>query len=118
MYAQGYRRDLSMTPAICNAAPPKSTKSRNSNSLVQIQIKPKSDWKSQFEFVLRDTEKSEFRDLVNFGEVALSVEAVIPGRAGETLQKVRSAVWILYTGHSCLNICLFCLYQMYTWSCR
>ena len=92
MYAHGYRRDLSMTAATCNATPPKFTKSRNSNSLVQIQIKPKSDWKSQFEFVPRDTEKSEFRDLLNFGEVAFSVETVIPGRTGETLQKVGSAI--------------------------
>jgi len=55
------------------ATPPKSTESRNSNSSVQIQIKPKS----QFEFVLRDTEKPEFLDLVDFKGVAISVETVI-----------------------------------------
>jgi len=52
-----------MTVSTENASTPKSTKSRNSNSLVQTQNKPKS----QFEFVLRDTEKLEFLDLVDFG---------------------------------------------------
>jgi len=33
--------------------------------------------KSQFEFVPRDTEKSEFVDLVDFGDVAFSVESII-----------------------------------------
>ena len=46
----------SMIDSIENATPPKSTKSRNSNSSVQIQIKPKS----QVEFLLRDTETSEY----------------------------------------------------------
>jgi len=55
------------------ATPPKSTKSRNSNSSVKIQIKPKS----HCEFVPRDTEKSEFLDLVDVGGVATSVETVI-----------------------------------------
>ena len=39
-----------------NAAPPKSTKSRDSNSSVENQIKKKL----QFGFVPRDTEESEF----------------------------------------------------------
>jgi len=52
---------------------PETTKSRNFKCMVRIQIKPKS----QFEFVLRDTEESEFLDLVDFGDVALSVESVI-----------------------------------------
>jgi len=47
------------------ATPPKSTKSRNSNSSVRNQIKPKF----QFEFGPRDTEKFEPYDLVDFGEV-------------------------------------------------
>jgi hypothetical protein len=64
---------MSVTVFTDNATPPKSTKSRNSNSSVQIQI----EQKSQFEFVLRDTEKSEFVDLADFGGVALSVESVI-----------------------------------------
>jgi len=51
-----------------------STKSRHSNSSVQIQMKPQS----QFEFVPRDTEKSEFLDLVDSGGVAILVETVIP----------------------------------------
>jgi len=45
----------------------------NSNSPVQIQIRPRS----QFEFVPRDSEKSEFLDWVVFGDVAFSVESVI-----------------------------------------
>jgi len=49
---------------------PKSTKSRNSNFSVQIQIKPKS----QFEFVPQDTEKSEFLNLADFGGVTISVK--------------------------------------------
>jgi len=57
-----------------NATSPKSTKLNNSNSLVQNQTKPKS----QFQFVPRDTEESEFLDLVDFGDVAFSVETVIP----------------------------------------
>jgi len=57
--------------------PPESTKSRNSNFSLQIQIESKS----QVEFVPRDTEESEFLDLVDFGGVAFSVETfVITGR--------------------------------------
>jgi len=55
-----------MTVSTENATPPKSTKSRNSKSSVQIQIKSQS----QFEFVPRDTEESEFLDLVDFGAAA------------------------------------------------
>jgi len=59
-----------------NATPPKSTKSRNSNSSVQIQIKPKSRlFKS--EFVLRDIKKSEFLGLMDCGDAAFLVETVI-----------------------------------------
>ena len=47
-----------ITESTENTTPPKSTKSRNPNSWVHIQIKPKS----QFEFVPRDAEKSEFLD--------------------------------------------------------
>jgi len=63
----------SMTVSTENATTLKSTKSRNSNSSVPIQIKPKS----QFEFVPQDTEKSEFLDLVDFGCVAILVEKII-----------------------------------------
>jgi len=42
--------------------PQKCSKSMNSKFSVQIQI--------QFVFVLRDTEKSELFDLVDFGDVA------------------------------------------------
>ena len=45
----------------------------NPNSLVQIQIEPKSE----FEFVLRDTEEFEFLNLVDFGDVAFPIETVI-----------------------------------------
>jgi len=54
---------LSMTLSSENATTPKSPKSKNSNSSVQIQIKPKS----QFECSPRDTVRSEFVDLVDFG---------------------------------------------------
>jgi len=53
--------------------PPNQPNPQNSNSLVQSQIKPNS----QVEFVARDTEKSEFLDLVNFGGGAIVVETVI-----------------------------------------
>jgi len=62
-----------MTDSTANATPPKSTKSRNLNSSVQIQIKPKF----HFEFVPRDTGKSEFVDLMDCGGVAISVETVM-----------------------------------------
>jgi len=65
-----------MTDSTEIATPSISTKSRKSNSSVQIQIKPKSP----FEFVLRDTENSEFLDLVNFEKVAVSVESVVHKR--------------------------------------
>jgi len=45
-----------MTDSTENAAPLKFTKSRISNFTIQIQLKPKS----QFEFVPRDAEESEF----------------------------------------------------------
>jgi len=62
-----------MTDSTENATPPKSTKSRNSDSSVQIQIQPKF----HFQVVPRDDEESEFLDLVDFGEVAFSEETVV-----------------------------------------
>ena len=62
-----------MTVCTKNAASLKSSKSENSNSSVQIQIEPKSE----FEFVAQDTEEFEFLDLVDFGDVAFSVETVL-----------------------------------------
>jgi len=62
-----------LTVSIERATPSKSSQSINSNFLVQILIQPKA----QFECVTRDTEKSEFLDLVDFGNVAVSVETVI-----------------------------------------
>jgi len=62
-----------MTVSTENTTPPKSTKSKNSNSLVHIQINSKFE----IEFAPRDTEKSEFLDLVDFGGAAFSVETGI-----------------------------------------
>jgi len=62
-----------MTVSTKNATPPKSTKPRSSNPSVQIQIKSEFE----FELVPRDTEESEFLDLVDFGDAAFSVESVI-----------------------------------------
>jgi len=59
-----------MTVPTENATSPKSTKSRDSNSLVQIQIQ--SD--SQFEFASRDPEKLEFVDLVGVGVQQLQLK--------------------------------------------
>jgi len=47
-----------MTDSTEMATPPKFTRLTNSHSMVQIEIKPKS----QLTFVLRDTVKSEFLD--------------------------------------------------------
>ena len=73
---------LSMTDFTTNATPSQSNTIRklNSNSLLQIQIKPKS----QFEFIPRDTKKSEFLDLVGFGDEAFSVETVIHSKPNQT----------------------------------
>jgi len=62
-----------MSDSAVNTTSPKFTKSRNSNSPLHIQIKSKF----QFEFVPRDTEKSESLDLVDSGGVGISVENVI-----------------------------------------
>jgi len=59
-----------------NTPPPKSTKSINPNSPVQIQIKPES----QFEFVSQDTDKSgcvDWVDLRGVACVAVGVTTVI-----------------------------------------
>jgi len=52
-----------MTDSTENATLPKSTKSKNSNSSVQIPITSISP----FQFVPRDTEESELLDSVDFG---------------------------------------------------
>jgi len=67
------KRDACMTDSTENATPPKSARSRTSNSSVRIQIRPKS----QLEFVLRDTEESEYLDLVDFKGIAFTVESAI-----------------------------------------
>jgi len=61
-----------MTDSTENATPPKSSKSRNSTSSVQIQIKPKS----QLEIVPRDTEEPEFLNSVDFRDLTFSVQTV------------------------------------------
>jgi len=61
-----------------NTTPPKPTESRNPNSTVHIQIKPKS----HFEFVPQDTEESKFLDLADFRGAAFSVENVIEWYSG------------------------------------
>ena len=59
------KRVLHMTVSIENATPQptESTKSRNSYFLVRIQIKPKT----HFEFVPRDTKKSDFLGFADLG---------------------------------------------------
>jgi len=59
-----------MTDSTVNATPPKSTKSKHSDSSVQIQPCPKSE----FEFVPPDTKESEFLGLVDFRDAAFLVE--------------------------------------------
>jgi len=70
-----FRKQL-MTLSTENAAPPKSTTSRNSNSLVQIKSK------FQFELVPHGPEKSEFLDLVDFWGAAFSMKTGIGSRSG------------------------------------
>jgi len=65
--------EVRMTVFTENATPQKSSKSRNLDSFVLMQIEPNS----QFEFVLRDTEESGFLDLVEFWDVEFSVESVM-----------------------------------------
>jgi len=55
------------------ATPPKFTKSRNSNHSVHIQITAKF----QFEFITQNTKECEFLDLVDFQDVAFSVDSVM-----------------------------------------
>jgi len=62
-----------MTDCTENAAPPKSTKSRNPNFSIPLQVKPTS----QYECVPRDTEESEVLDMEDFGDVTFLVETVI-----------------------------------------
>jgi len=61
-----------MTDSTENVTLPKCIKSRNQNSSVQIQIRPKSPFKS----VPRDFEESEFLDLVDLGDVAFAVQTI------------------------------------------
>jgi hypothetical protein len=87
-----YRDTRCTTDFSENATFWKSTKSRNSNSSVQIQMKPKF----QFEFVLRNTMKSEFLDLVEFGNVDFSVEIFI-----SVYESCPAYEWV--TSHVCIS---------------
>ena len=62
-----------MTHSTANATPPKSSKLRESNSVANNS----NDTKFESEFVPRDSKESEFLNLVDFGEVVISVETVI-----------------------------------------
>jgi len=68
-----FKEPCCMTVSTENATFSKSTKSRNSNSLVQNQIKSNS----QFEFVPCDKKECKCLNLVDFEGVTLSVESVI-----------------------------------------
>jgi len=80
-----------MTDSTQNPTAPKSTKYRNSNFTVQNQIKAETE----SGFVPRDTEISEFLDVVDFGGVALSEESVI---------QTPSSLW--YPAHTHVSTCL------------
>jgi len=73
MHVGECRWESQSTYSTGRASPPNSTKSRNSNSSVQIQINPRS----RFESVPRNTKKSVFLNLVDFGGVPISVKTVI-----------------------------------------
>ena len=80
-----------------NATPPKHIKSRISPPSVTTQMKPKS----QFEYVSRDTEESDFLGLVDFGGVVFSAETV---RGHIYVRPQQSAVhWSQHQGRA-----LFC----------
>jgi len=64
--------DMTDSNSTENATPPKPTTSRYLNASVPIQMKPKF----QFECAPRGNEESEFFDLVDFGEVAFSLETI------------------------------------------
>ena len=73
MHVGECRWESQSTYSTGRASPPNSTKSRNSNSSVQIQINPRS----RFESVPRNTKKSVFLNLVDFGGAPISVKTVI-----------------------------------------
>ena len=62
---------------VFNPYTPKSTKSRNSNSSVQLRFFSSF----LFVFVPGEPEKSKFLDLVDFGDVTFSVETVVEEEA-------------------------------------
>jgi len=62
-----HHRFFAMTVSTKYVAPPKSSKSRNPNSSVQIQIGSKS----QFEVAPRDTEEFEFVGSADFVGIAI-----------------------------------------------
>jgi len=68
-----FLRRFLMADSAQDATPPKSSKSRSSNSPGQIQVTAKSQIRS----VPRCTKKIGFFDLVNFRQVAFEVETVL-----------------------------------------
>ena len=102
--AYGWMSHATMTVPTKIATPPKSTKSRNSNSSVQIQTDPKSE--DQF-VVMQDSEEFWFFDLVDFRGVAIPGETVIFGASPQhfLLQKKtligwqRPIAYLIFTGY-------------------
>jgi len=71
----------------------------------------KSNWtKSQFEFVPQDTEKSEFANLVDFGDVSFSVETVIYTRTKFARFSIYYIQWLSQLA-SVVNLSKFNIYD-------
>ena len=92
-----------------NATPTQSTKSNDSNYLVQTQIQPKS----QFEFVPRDIKESEVLDLADFVDTIFSVE----WKLSYVLLRLRSEVLYCVSVLAVENIFLLCLLRKHTNAC-
>jgi hypothetical protein len=88
-----------MTDSSENATPLKSTKSINSNSSVQIQIKSNV----QCEFVPRDTEESGFLDWVDLGGGEFSMETVRVCKL--CTRRLRSFDWGWIISFQCVAKC-------------
>ena len=67
------KRQFDMTDSTLKCYTPEIHQIQTSNFSVQLQIKPKSE----FDFVPRDTQKTEFFDAEDYGDAALSVESVM-----------------------------------------
>jgi len=81
-----------VTRHTCRRRYGKSTKSRKTNFSVQIETKPQS----QFEFIPRDTEELISCDLVDFGDVAFSVETVTANAVWDVINvSFHKCKWIM-----------------------